>query len=77
MGLMLVPLLVWIVWGRRRFKDVWWIHPSFTITYLALLICLSVTLLQLVPIVLPLLGYVVLVGGLLYWAYIQHKTSTR
>ena len=76
-GLALLLLLLWIGWGRRRWRRYLWIHPSFGVAWVVIG---GVIYLWLEQIVLPwmiLVGWIMVIAGLITWAFQVPSASSK
>lgn len=67
--LTLVIVLLWGVWGRKRFREHLWIHASFPTMLANIGLSFYLVGRTTVPLWANLLGFTMITGILIYWAY--------
>lgn len=64
-----LTVLLWAVWGKKRFRSYFWIHASVGFLLLALVSSLFLAARTNVPIWANLVSYTIVSTGLITWAY--------
>lgn len=67
--LAMVFIALWSVWGRKRFRNYIWLHPSFGLMIFSIYVSLVLALREIISIWINLGGYLVISFFLVLWAH--------
>ncbi len=71
-GFVFIVVLMWTLWGQKRFRNYFWIHSSFWVMGLAAGACLYFLASNTIPLWANGLGFIIISIALIGWAYRAH-----